>query len=326
MDIKLSREPAMDKLVSLKTEAEAIMKAGPLGNLATRWHKTPIVTASGTKIFVKRDDELGVLSIGSKMRKMASLFAHLAKYRIEGILAKGHSRSQFLFALKLLCKEFQIECQLDLLPKRDTQLHPGSDTYAQLVGVAGYQFSPTRPGKDLLLLNEGGFHQACWHAGIGLGFEVASDMVARNQQLDRVYLDAGSGMLALSFAWLWPQLHPEIPCCIVDIGGISHDVDSRVLDIENWGEELSGLRRTCQFELLKPNIASGFGKVTAATMSLIQSIARDTGLLLDPIYGVKAWHAMLLDCLSRGNQKHVLYIHSGGQAVLPGFHRFLPTQ
>lgn len=310
----------MRSLIDLEMHANAIQKDSPLGNLSSRWHKKSFVSSSGTEILVKRDDELGSLCLGSKLRKLASLLDYIKAHKVKHVMARGHARSHFLLALKSLAQEFSFTCEFDLLPERDRKTHPGTDTYRALLGLQ-HGVSGDPAADHVLCLDEGGFHQSCFYGGVGLAFEVARDMKTE-RFCDAVYLDAGSGMIALSFAWAWSMLHPEIVCCIVDIGGIERDLVERVATIEKWGEELTGIVASCSFELLTPELAPGFGKVTKASLEILRQVAQETGILLDPIYGVKAWHAMSGDG-ERKKRKSVLFIHSGGQSTLPGYHHLL---
>ena len=73
-----------------------------------------------------------------------------------------------------------------------------------------------------------------------------------------------------------------------------------------------------QVEILGGYIGEGYGIPTQAGMEAIRLVAREEGLLLDPVYSGKTMSAYL-DLVKQGFFKetdNVLFVHSGGTPLL----------
>ncbi len=72
-------------------------------------------------------------------------------------------------------------------------------------------------------------------------------------------------------------------------------------------------------------VGEGYGVPTAAMAEAVLLLAKEEGILLDPVYSGKAM-AGLIDLIRRGrfgSDETVVFLHTGGQAGLFGYQQFL---
>ncbi|KAF5703099.1 putative ACC deaminase [Fusarium globosum] len=74
------------------------------------------------------------------------------------------------------------------------------------------------------------------------------------------------------------------------------------------------------FEIDASFIGEGYGQVNESTSDGIKELARTEGILTDPVYTGKAFNGLLHTAKNGGlKDKNVLFIHTGGQAVLGAY-------
>ncbi|CZR46947.1 putative ACC deaminase [Fusarium proliferatum ET1] len=74
------------------------------------------------------------------------------------------------------------------------------------------------------------------------------------------------------------------------------------------------------FEIDASYIGEGYGQVNESTADGMKELARAEGILTDPVYTGKAFNGLLHTVKSGGlKDKNVLFIHTGGQAVLGAY-------
>lgn len=74
------------------------------------------------------------------------------------------------------------------------------------------------------------------------------------------------------------------------------------------------------FEIDASYIGEGYGQVNKSTADGMKELARAEGILTDPVYTGKAFNGLLHTAKSGGLKgKNVLFIHTGGQAVLGAY-------
>ena len=71
--------------------------------------------------------------------------------------------------------------------------------------------------------------------------------------------------------------------------------------------------------LFIPQVGAKFGKAGLQVMDFIQRFARQTGILLDPVYSGKLFMEGIRQCNELELEGNILFVHSGGLTALPSY-------
>lgn len=107
------------------------------------------------------------------------------------------------------------------------------------------------------------------------------------------------------------------------------DGKKKVEGIIKEGMALAGCSREVSMEQVRINyeyVGEGYGIASEEVIAFIKKTARETGIILDPVYTGKAMYGMLTE-INKGNPwlaGNVLFIHTGGEfGIFPQKERFL---
>ncbi|MFK7739141.1 MAG: D-cysteine desulfhydrase [Planctomycetota bacterium] len=295
---------------------------------------------SGPRIWIKRDDQLGLSPGGNKTRKLEFLVAEALAKGCDTLVTCGapqsnHCRITLSAALKegLKCR-FVIEERVPgsyddrasgnhflfrLMGVEELKVVPaGSDMGAAMQAMAG---DVAALGRKAYIIPGGGSNALGGLGYVACTQELQQQMLESAQSFDRVVVGSGSsgthgGMLAGFLA-----NHIQIPLLGV---GVSRDpvdqaplvlreaqavCDLLKLDIEVKAENVQCVGGYWQPKYSVPN---------AAMVEAVQMMARTEGILLDPVYTgkiVAGLIGMVRDG-TIGKNEDVLLIHTGGMPSL----------
>lgn len=294
---------------------------------------TKIEYASEQFLWLKREDELGPIAIGSKNRKIEVLRSYCSKHQIEKLLIEGSQYSNFVLAALILCKELQMDYHLFL--HHDKRKAPKGQAFwiQELAAEDKISYLPFGAAKAAMkkhqktsplkcFLVEEGFKQleGFW-AGCHLGLELATQI---SPETDALFFDAGTGVTAMGALFaLWPQIDTNNLAAQVHL--IAGDADSFQKDFTHLATLASrelGLAEKGNMPEIHfsfPPTAKSFGAVNSTTKAFLLEIFHKYGILLDPIYGVK--HLMTtFQTLSVQNYQKPLCVLNTGPFGLQGFY------
>jgi 1-aminocyclopropane-1-carboxylate deaminase len=306
----------------------------------SRCHELKSINQVGLRCYIKRDDELGLLSAGSKLRKYLSLIPALQAEGISDVILIGSAFSNHILHCTPLLLQNNMRPHLFLLGSQDMPLL-GNMLFTKLmvsekqinwihrcdwpnVMRLANDYSQQLTGK-VKIIPEGAFIPESLPGAMTL----AIDILRNEQQLDlefqHVFIDAGSGLLAiatlLAFAWLGKEswLH------ILLLADDEQTFTDKLAHMTPFFCQLVGAKVDApqRFSLHRPQQARSFGATNQRLWQKIHYYARNEGLLLDPIYSAKLFMAM--ETIVQQDQLigNCLGIHSGGSLSLTGFHKQL---
>ena len=155
--------------------------------------------------------------------------------------------------------------------------------------------------------------------------EIAEQAGSAGVRIDRIVSATGSGGTTAGLL-LGARIYlPGVP-----VTGMGVDTDpfedivpeicrgaSELLDFPDAGSD--------GFEMIY-HVGAGYAIPNPEDTPYIQELARDEGILLDPVYTGKAWAGMLrqLKCGRFAGEEHLVFVHTGGAAAL--FAMDLPTR
>jgi L-cysteate sulfo-lyase len=296
---------------------------------------------NGVKLYVKRDDLMGLGGGGNKLRKLEYLMGDAAAKGCDTIIATGGIQSNFTRVTAAACARQKVACELVLAP-----LVPETDDEYQ------------RNGNTLL--ND--LFGARVHV-LGQG-EIAADFAKRRAeeltaQGRRPYLTPGGGsnsISALGYARCALELDTQLnsngldDAIIVTANGsngthagllagfkalgrsprqlraftvLANAENSRnsTLAMANGSLELLGASDRLGFDdvrIADDQRGRGYGLVTDALIEAVRLMASCEGLLLDPVYSGKAFAGVIGDVRSGRYPagSSVVFLMTGGAPAL----------
>lgn len=309
---------------------------------ATAIEFLPNFTAAlnGPKIWIKRDDQLGLTPGGNKTRKLEFLVADALASGCDTLITCGapqsnHCRITLSAAIKegLKCR-FVIE---ERVPGSYDERHSGNNFLFQLMGVEAITVVPG--GSDMaaemqrianVLETEGRKGYVIPGGGSnalgGLGYvacaqELQQQLFELDLQIDRIVLGSGSsgthgGMVAGFLA-----NHIDIELTGI---GVSRDPADQAPLVRREAQAVCDL---LELNLTVPDdkvqCVGGFWQPKYSVpndrmVEAVQLLARTEGILLDPVYTGKVMAGMIgmIRQGAIGKRENVLFLHTGGSPSL----------
>ena len=288
----------------------------------------------GPRIWVKRDDLTGALLSGNKVRKLEFVLAQALAQGCDTIVTCGGLQSNHCRATAVLCAQLGLRCHL-LLRGEAQAPHDGNLLLDYLVGAEVRTFPADFFQKNLAsLLRES-------------ADELRRD--GRNPVVIPTGASDGIGLWGYVAAceelradFLQHQIQPRHIVCATGSGGTQggltagvalHGIDAKVwgvavCDDENYfvnkvRADLRDWRRRWQqtldieqlpIHVIDGYVGPGYAKAGPEVFETIARVARSEGLVLDPVYTGKAFHALLGE-IERGrfdDTEDILFVHTGG--------------
>lgn len=295
----------------------------------------------GCRVWVKRDDMTGGPEAGNKIRKLEYLLADARDLNANVVVTCGALQSNHARATAVLAARLGMRAKLFLrlrhgetLPAKPT----GNHFVDRLVGADITTITPeeykdrttvmidaatelARRGERAYVIPEGGSN------GLGaLGYVDAMTEIAEQGRLglcpktfDHLFFACGSGGTAAGIALgvaktgLAGRVHAA---CVCDDAEYFEKAVRRIVpEAQSHDTDLASLRPLLAFDDREKG--PSYGVMSKEQRALVVRIARETGLLLDPVYTGKAMSALAAQ-VRRGEvsrDANALFIHTGG---LPG--------
>ncbi|MBS0654686.1 MAG: hypothetical protein JSR46_02815 [Verrucomicrobia bacterium] len=299
----------------------------------SRVHTMRMGREEGVACYVKREDELGCLISGSKIRKYRTQLASLKKRGCQHVGLIGSQFSNHILGLSSLLIENQITPTL-FLRKAKTDVCTGNALFLRtLVPEANIQWTQADEAIEdwqkrtphSAIVPEGGSYEGCIGGLVTLALDIVANEGAAGVEFKEIIIDSGSGLTAASliaaFGYLEKKAHIHVMLA-------ASDEKSFLGQVAAAKEALAGLTLEREagvspFTVHKPPTAHSFGATNRAVFEAIVACGRSEGFLLDPLYSSKLY--LLLGKLITGKvlKGPVLFIHSGGLFALSGFQQEL---
>lgn len=293
----------------------------------------------GIDLWVKRDDETGGAEAGNKIRKLEYLLAEAKRQGADTLVTCGGIQSNHARATAIVGRSLGMSAHLLLRTTEPEAPLPnvGNVFLDRMVGATVRAITPaqyrergalmtevamelTRAGRAPYVIPEGGSN------GLGaLGYVRAMEEVRKQLDLglgggapfDLIFHACGSGGTAAGVALgaAEYEVAAEVRALAVcdDRAYFEAAIARIVEEARALAPELTGLAK-----LVVDDAAKGpaYAVASSEQKKLIVTIARASGLMLDPVYTGKAFFG-LVQAAERGelDRKRVLFLHTGG---LPG--------
>ena len=289
-------------------------------------------------IWVKRDDELSFGVSGTKLRKHASIIPFLKQQGIEEVVVIGGANSNNVLSAAQTLTENHIKIIPFLLgpPSRklgnarllslfvdDGEIHWFSRLqWANCEDFANaYAAERTSRGVKTFVLPEGAHHRLALPGSLSLPLDILRNEREAGVRFDHIFIDSGTGMVAQSLLAGAAALGMKALFHAVVLAGSYEDFQLGLSRVIQYTRELLGVSLSALPDYRKyyPATARSFGSTNKTLFREIQRIARNDGILTDPVYSSKLFLTARQTILDQSLGGNILLIHSGGGLALTGF-------
>lgn len=297
----------------------------------------------GVDIYIKRDDLTHGPAAGNKVRKLEFLLQEAVSKKMKVVFTCGGLQSNHARATASLCRQLGLECVLFL---RGEPPEPGSayeanllldrlygatvnyitrEQYDQIAKtfVAAAEPYRIRDGRMPLMIPEGGSNDIG-----GMGYIAAFEEITRQvgkdglpDRFDSIVFADGSGGTHAGLL-LGRNIYEWDECKIVGFN-ISRTA-SELADRVKWVALGTAQRfrlpvsvMPADIHVLDGYVGPGYAHATAELYDFIAEVAREDGILLDPVYTGKAMNGLISELNKSAESaaifgKKILFIHTGG--------------
>jgi 1-aminocyclopropane-1-carboxylate deaminase/D-cysteine desulfhydrase-like pyridoxal-dependent ACC family enzyme len=316
-------------------------KISPDFNLRSRIH--PLKTyirpyKDSVRVYIKREDELSSGITGSKLRKFASLIAFFREDPPDEILLIGSAQSNNIPGILQLLNENGFRSRLMLLESNEKDLK-GNLLWMQLlhdfkdviwvkredwpqVSHLADEYAASQPERKIFVLPEGAACPEALPGAMSLAGDIKRNEEEINLHFNHIFIDSGSGtaaiglLLGINLFWNAGK-HPNVHITL--IAGTEEEFSAQYLRLRDGVPELKGSVYPANVHFYKPSVSSSFGSVTKTILKESLHIARQEGILIDPVYSVKHLMTAREAILQQELKGDILIVHSGGALSLAGY-------
>ena len=281
----------------------------------------------GAEIWVKRDDLTGFGLSGNKVRKLDYLLADAAAQGADCVITTGGIQSNHCRATALAARMVGLRPVLLLRGQPPTDGWDGNLLIDGLLGAEIHWLTPEQytrrdalmaehaarlsaDGATPYVIPEGGSSAVGALGFVRAGRELTLQATAAGVEFDTVICATGSGgtLAGLAMSGLAAQVIGVAVCD--DRAYFRARVEQIAAESERLGLQLP----QTGWDVLEGFVGRGYAQSAPAELRSQISLARQTGLLLDPVYTGKAWFALeqTLKDSPRALGRRILFWHTGG--------------
>ncbi|SEN45550.1 D-cysteine desulfhydrase [Pseudomonas sp. ok272] len=289
-------------------------------------------------IYVKRDDLTPLAMGGNKLRKLEYLAADALAQGADTLITAGAIQSNHVRQTAAIAAKLGLGCVallenpigttdpnylgngnrllLDLFEAKVELVDNLDNADLQLQALAKRLH---RNGKVPYLVPIGGSNALGALGYVRAGLELAQQIEDSGHAFAAVVLASGSAGTHSGLALALSAVLPNLPVIGVTVSRSDEDQRPKVQGLAERTAELLGVDLPPAFKvhLWDEYFAPRYGEPNAGTLAAVKLLARQEGLLLDPVYTGKAM-AGLLDGIARQrfNDGPIIFLHTGGAPAL----------
>ena len=252
-------------------------------------------------IWIKRDDLCGVALGGNKVRKLEYLLADAQKQGCDTVFTTGGAQSNHAMLTAACAARLGLRCVL-ILKKRGVTDHKGNLVLDDIFG-AQVEFMDTDSYEDI-------------YAEMRKRCEV---LASQGHKGYIIPVGGSTALGSIGYAECVRELAEQAKAT-----GLGVDTDPFEEIVSELVKEAAGLvgqpvptDMDSRFRIIY-HVGAGYAIPNAEDTPYIEELARQEGILLDPVYTGKAW-AKFLTLVKEGyfdGQEHIAFVHTGGAAAL----------
>lgn len=304
----------------------------------------------GPRLWLKCDDLTGSVLGGNKVRKLEFLLADALGKGADSVITSGGLQSNHCRATALACARLGLKCVLllregdlerpgglggarregnlflDALAGAELRIIARADYLRDLEGIFREVAGELRArGAKPYAIPTGGSNGLGMWGYLNAGLELHADCAAARFSPDAIVCATGSGGtqggLSLA-ARFWPQPRRAPRVIGVAVCDSAEYFTHKILhDAREWAgaaglrdEERETLMQELDLRTVDGYIGPGYARPYPEVLDLIRRLAREEGVVLEPVYTGKAFHGMIEE-ISQGalrDLENLVFVHTGG--------------
>ncbi|XP_052103570.1 uncharacterized protein LOC127737077 [Mytilus californianus] len=308
-----------------------------LGNMNTPIHEWRLPNVpSGFKVYIKRDDMPGSTLSGNKVRKLEFLFADAIDKGFKNVITCGFIQSNFTRSAAIAAAQLGLKCHLLLVNCSANLTYEGNVLLDKMSGaniyLISYRPNPSKYGKnitprmeklaahikketgeDSYLLPIAGANVVGLYGYIAAFQEMISQGIL--EEFDDIVVTCGSGGTAAGLCIANYLNQSKLRIHAIAIGD---NKQSFMEHINDSIKEVGLGDSVCAddiIDIVDGYKGRGYGLSTPEEQEFIQSVSKNTGIILDPCYTGKAANGLVQELTSNPDRfqgNRILFIHTGG--------------
>ena len=294
----------------------------------------------GPRLWLKRDDQLGLAGGGNKTRKLEFLVADALEAGADTLVTVGAVQSNHCRLTLAAAVEEGLSCRLVLeqrVPGSYDEKASGNNFLYRLLGAE--KLTVVDGGADLAaamdaelgeLTSAGRFGYAIPGGGSNplgaLGYVACAQELMQQAfdlglVIDHLVLASGSGGTHAGMVAGLSGANAAVDLIGVSVRAPKEQQEAKILDLARRTAELAGSTHAIAPEtvrVLDDYVGDGYSLPTDAMVDAVKLFAQLEGVLLDPVYTGKA-AAGLIDqvrCGAFPTSANVVFLHTGGSTAL----------
>ena len=270
-------------------------------------------------IWIKRDDLCGVALGGNKVRKLEYLLADAQKQGCDTVFTTGGAQSNHAMLTAACAARLGMRCTL-ILKKRGVTDHKGNLILDDIFN-AQVEFMDTDSYEDIyaemrkrceVLASEG-------HKGyiIPVGGSTALGAVGYAECVREMAEQAKESGIEISHVASATGSGGTTAGLVLGTDPFEDIVPELVKEASDLVSKPAPADMDSRFRMIY-HVGAGYAIPNAEDTPYIEELARQEGILLDPVYTGKAWTKFLM-LVKEGyfdGQEHIAFVHTGGAAAL----------
>ncbi len=322
-----------------------------LAHLPTPFEYLPRLTEylNGPNIYVKRDDCTGLGTGGNKTRKLEFLIADAIEKKADVIITQGAVQSNHARQTAAAAAKVGMRCEL-VFEKRVTdassaymesgnvfldklfganiqEVVSGSDMNKEMENISS---ALREEGMNPYIIPGGGSNSIGALGYVDCVFELIGQANTMNVVIDTIIHATGSAGTQAGIVVGAKALNSKIPVLGIGVNADKEKQEEKVYQLACELSDFMGLPGLVERNDIVANcdyVGDGYGIPTDEMNEAILLLARQEGLLFDPVYSGKGLAGMI-DLINKGyfkKQENIAFIHTGGSAGLFAYHDLLKT-
>lgn len=302
-----------------------------------RLHRLEKSLGTNVRIYVKRDDLMGIGMGGNKLRKLEFLIGDALKHGCDTIITTGSLQSNHARLTAVACAQAGLACELMLstLVPNETQAYQsnGNQLLNKLFGATVQTFSKDtdtfamakerarelqHQGRKAYAVGLGGSSPCGCLGYVDCAGEILEQERSNGIRFDRIITATGScgthaGLLA-GFRAFSGNDRNVVGYCVFDSAAAT---EARTLDLTDRLQSMLGFEEgipQAEIHVDDSQLGGGYGIMSKQGRDAISILGQTEGLLIDPVYTGKAFAGLLNAIRTKEvkDNENVLFLMTGG--------------
>ena len=301
----------------------------------------------GPQIFIKRDDCTGLATGGNKARKLEFLIGEALQKNADTVITQGATQSNHVRQTAAISARTGLNCEVILEHRTGSEdpeyLENGNVLLDRLFGAlirtvpAGTDMDAAleenaeeirKSGGTPYIIPGGGSNPTGALGYVNCAMELVGQLNDLGLNADHLVFATGSAGTHAGLVIGMEATRSGIPVLGICVGAEKKAQEEKVFNLVQRTTEFMGITGSVNRDTVVANgdyIGPGYGKPTDGMIEAVQLLAREEGILLDPVYSGKGM-AGLIDLVRNGHFKkgeNVVFLHTGGSVALFAYRNIL---